>query len=499
MRRYFLRITALIITLISLILIIFYIVNHPAHHDLISLFPMQQYDQNISNWIKPSDIDYDKPLLTNTQQKMRYDEWYDHNYGAHSPWSPDYVRQIYSEDSLRNIKLDEEEKINFYSNKNKLAQQIGYGSNFLPYPVEWMDNLQAKMNLNQFDICHYSSSKRAIAVENISARELPTNEVHFYNPKIAGQGYPFDNLQASVIWAGTPLYILGQTSDHDWSLVLAPSFIAWVKNTEIASVDDDFIKIWTEQAGKNLVAITQTNIPIKDAEDDYIYRFSAYIGMAFPGSMEENKFHILIPISDEKHQAHIHHSYLAKQQATFIPLLPTPHNFVKILSQLIGRPYGWGNMYFYNDCASELKNLYSPFGIWLPTHSSEQVNQEEYLIKTVDLSNSTLDKRLDYLTKHGHKFMTIVYIGGHVFMYVGSYPNPTSSRHELIALSYQNMWALKPNNGNNSNNYYEDRRAVIGKAVLFPILKKYPEDATLASPASHKYFKMAYLDISAKD
>lgn len=479
----------IVLVFILILMSTLYLSKFTTHHELISLFPIQNYDQKITSWIKPSDIDYDKPLLTSAQQKIRQAEWYDHYYGNRSPWSPHYVRQIFSTTSPQNLKSGIQEKINFYSNKDKLENQIGYGANFRPYSDEWIAAVERNINLKQFDVSHYDLSKRAIAIDNIKGRQLPTHEVHFYNHQSAGEGYPFDNLQAAVIWAGTPLYILGETEDRAWSLILAPSFIAWVKSMEIARVDEGFIKTWQTQAKSKMIAITKTNVPIKDSENN-LYRFSGYIGMVLPGKIEKNEFHMMIPVSDDKRQARIHHAVIPKQYGVVLPLLPSPRHFVSILSELIGRPYGWGGMYFYNDCASELKNLYTPFGIWLPIHSSDQVNQEQYLINKVDLSNANLETRLDYLMHHGHKFMTIVYIGGHVFMYVGNYADPKDPSQKMFVLSYQNMWGLRPNNANPS----KDRRAVIGKAVLFPILKKYPEDKTLTSPADKKYFQIGYLD-----
>ena len=35
--------------------------------DLISVFPLDNYDQNINHWIKPSDPDYDTRLLTENE------------------------------------------------------------------------------------------------------------------------------------------------------------------------------------------------------------------------------------------------------------------------------------------------------------------------------------------------------------------------------------------------------------------------------------------------
>ncbi|MEO8400507.1 MAG: hypothetical protein ABI597_01765 [Gammaproteobacteria bacterium] len=102
------------------------------------------------------------------------------------------------------------------------------------------------------------------------------------------------------------------------------------------------------------------------------------------------------------------------------------------------------------------------------------------------MTASTPSQRVEYLLQHGHKFFTIIYLGGHVVMYVGNYPNPTSQNHENSVLTYQNMWGLSPSPAS--------RRAVFGQAVFFPLLLQYPEDASLISQANKKYFQVSFLD-----
>ncbi|WP_186292416.1 SH3 domain-containing protein [Cardinium endosymbiont of Dermatophagoides farinae] len=40
-----------------------------------------------------------------------------------------------------------------------------------------------------------------------------------------GYGYPLDKLQASAIFISTPIYIINQTKDKRWSLVITPDFV----------------------------------------------------------------------------------------------------------------------------------------------------------------------------------------------------------------------------------------------------------------------------------
>jgi hypothetical protein len=455
---------------------------------LISLFPLAHYDQEINDWLSPLRPDYNKLLLTLDQQAMRQVEFYRHYFGNESPWNPGYVKQIFSQSVSQDLKALEEKKINSFANPPSPSNKIGYGENFRPYPEKWLEQLRDHIHLHQFTAQKYDFTKRAIAINNIAARLLPTEEPHFYSYTIPGQGYPFDNLQAAVVWAGTPVYILGETLDQDWSMVLTPGLIAWVKSTDIARVNQHFVAEWLQSARHNLVAITNTQVPIVDTENG-IFRFSAYIGMIFPAVKSRAGIQILIPVMDDKRQAHIHHAHFFNQRMVLMPLSATPHHFVAIMRHLLGRPYGWGGMYFYNDCSAELKNLYTPFGIWLPVHSSSQVNPEKLLGKAVDLSSPAPRprERLIYLQQKGHPFMTIIYIGNHVLGYLGSYPDPTDPMHHIVPLSYQNVWGVKPKGG-------VERRAVIGKSVLFPLLTQYPEDPSLKTELNKTTFQIMYLD-----
>lgn len=478
----------IILTILFSSLLAFYFISATASPDIISLFPLEKYDQKITDWLSPSDPSYTKPLLTPAQQAIRKAELYRHYFGKESPWSADYVNLLFSQPMPQDLQSLETEKINSFTNQDQPADKIGYGANFRPYPEQWLIQIKNNIHLQQFSAQHYDPGKRAIAITNIQGRFLPTDEPHFHSYKLAGSGYPFDNLQAAVIWAGTPLYILGETADRAWSMVLSPGFIGWVKSTDIAKVNNNFVTKWLMASQQNIAAITSTQIAIIDSENNE-FRFSGYIGMLFPAIKKPGGIEILIPVADEKQQAHIHHAHLSMRDLVLIPFLPTPQHFVAIMQHLLGRTYGWGGMYFYNDCSGELKSIYTPFGIWLPKHSSDQVDPGQVLGKLDDISSGRPDPhvRSAYLMAQAHPWMTIIHIGGHVLAYLGKYPNPVDPMHNIVPLSYQDMWGLRGKTG-------PERRAVIGQSVLFPLLVSYPEDADLNSHLNRDTFQLFYLD-----
>jgi len=445
----------------------------------LTLFPLKNYNQKISYWIPPHDANYDKSLLSDKIQKERLAIFYKHYFGELSPWDANRVNKILQQTKNDSIKTEQKNRIAQYSNENKSEDTLGYGENYRPYSADWINKIAKNMQISQFNHLHHNRHNRAITIENLHARDLPTDDVYLYDYKKPGEGFPFDNLQISSIWVGTPVYILGQTADHAWSLVLTPDLMTWVKSKGIARVNDSFIKPWVKAIKKHPVAITRTETSIVDTNN--VYRFSAYVGSLFPGQAKAHLLKIMIPVANQKQNAVIQHAFVSKQDATTMPLRATPRHFSHIMQTLIGRPYGWGNMYFYNDCSAELKNLFTPFGIWLPRHSSEQVHAGKF----IDLSDKSPKTRINYLMKYGQPFTTVIYVNHHVMLYIGNYPNPNSKAHELIPMTFQNKWGFKPKP--------DTRRAVIGKSVLFPILEQYPEDPGLITQSNETYFQISIL------
>lgn len=450
-----------------------------ADQEVLSLFPIENYSQQISHFIQPSSEDYDQPLMTDDIQQAHYQSFYKHEFGKLSPWDVEHVAQIVKLAPPDDLKAMEQSVISIYSNDNKSANDIGYGENFRPHTRAWINDIVVNVNLNQFVNITYHNENRAIAVDNLHTRALPTDDVHFYSHKLAGQGYPFDNLQMTATWIGTPLYILGESKDHAWYLVLTPDTIGWVKSSGVARVDARFIATWMNAAKSQLAAITKTQTSLVDADGHYLA--TAYVGAVLPVLSVSHEFKLMVPGVNADRKAVIKTAAVSTEQAASMPLAVTKHNIAKIMETLIGRPYGWGNMYFYNDCSAELKSLFTPFGVWLPRHSSDQVS----VGKLMDMSYANKEERMSYLRAHGVPLLTLVYIGGHVILYVGNIDN--------TLMTYQDMWGLKPMNP-------PARRTVIGQSVLFPLLASFPEDASLRSQADMKYFQLSFLnEIPAMD
>jgi cell wall-associated NlpC family hydrolase len=450
--------------------------------DPVGLFPMAAYDQNVDHWLDPASPGYDQPFLSADEQRSHFDALRTRYFGAAadapSPWNSGYIdTRVYS-DNGADIAALQRRRIAIFDNREQPERRIGYGQNFLPHTSAWIDAIAQNMDVGQFERAPgYDAARRAIATDNVLIRELPTMDPSFYDHRLAGEGYPFDNLQISAARPGTPLYVLGSSLDGGWYYVQSPDVQGWVRSDKVGMVNPSFVDIWRSAARNGLGAVIAASLPVRDTQG--VFRFDAPAGTLLPFAPSDNKTQILvmIPVRDTNGNAIARIASLSDAQIAAAPLAATPHHLAVLLKTLIGRPYGWGNSGFYNDCSSELQSIFAAFGVWLPRHSSAQMSAGHM----TDLSSSTPAERLDYLAQHGEPMRTLVYIGGHVMLYLGN----TTRDHQIVPVVYQDVWGLRP--ADNS------RRAVIGGSVILPLLVRIPEDPRLQSLADTPVFQISII------
>ncbi|MGC2959836.1 SH3 domain-containing protein [Paraburkholderia graminis] len=484
--------------------------------DNLTLFPLAAYDQNVDHWLEPDSAGYDKPFLSPADQQAHFQALYARYFGtgtsAPSPWNSAYVTMRVYRQQGADVAALQQRRIARFDNTGKSGAGIGYGENFRPHDKAWIDAIARNMNVAQFtDAPVYQPARRAIATTNLMVRELPTTDPSFYDHRLAGEGYPFDNLQISAVRPGTPLYVLGTSVDGAWHYVQTPDVQGWVRSDGVGMASERFVDSWRAASAKSLGAVIGAFSPVRDSRG--VFRFEAPAGTllplvaasadravrgrmrasapAFDVSSNDNETGmdanaapppptprtVLVPARGAEGEALIRTAELDDTQIAPMPLAATPRHLATLMKALIGRPYGWGNSGLYNDCSSELQSIFATFGVWLPRHSSTQMSAG----RMIDLSASTPAQRLDYLAAHGVPLRTLIYIGGHVMLYIGN----TTRNGVTVPVVYQDIWGLRPSDNS--------RRAVIGGSVILPLLEHIPEDATLQSLAGTPTFQISIL------
>lgn len=315
--------------------------------------------------------------------------------------------------------------------------------------AEWFDK---QINNSNFD-AYNLSPKKAITLENVNVRVLPTNSVMFYNPTTPGEGFPFDYNQNSALKINTPIIVSHLSKDRAWAFIESGIVGGWVEIKNIAFVDDKFIK---EFKTSNYYVTVKEKFPIYEP----IFREYVKVGTIFP---KKNNYFIIAK-KDDNQNAIISYVYLNDDEVEAMPLAFNSANRVRILNQLLDEPYGWGGLLNNRDCSSFTQDFFAPFGKFLHRNSKSQTTNG----KLLDVSQLSLEEKKDYIKKHGVPFSTLVYLKGHIMLYVGVKNNEPLVVH--------NIWSVRLKNSSG-----EKYRHIIGKATITTLepgkeMKDFDED-----------------------
>jgi len=310
-----------------------------------------------------------------------------------------------------------------YLENHKLASQ------------NWFNKQIENANFEEYNL----KTKHAITIKNTNVRVLPTNSPMFHNPLIPGEGFPFDYNQNSLLKINTPLIVSHFSKDKAWVYVESYFVTGWVEINSIAFVDKIFIKKFEN---------SNFFISIKEKFPIYEFTFKEYIkvGTIFP-KQSNNIF--IVARANNKQKAEISYIYLNEDEAEKMPLKYTYENRVKILNELLNEPYGWGGLLNNRDCSSFTQDYFSVFGKYLHRNSKAQTTNGKYL----NISNLTLEEKKEFIKKNGIPFSTLVYLKGHIMLYIGVKDNEPLVVH--------NVWSVKMRDKND-----KEFRHIIGKTTI---------------------------------
>jgi len=331
-----------------------------------------------------------------------------------------------------------------------------YSENLTEISKEWFDEIIDESNFKKFDTIR----KKAITINNSHLKVFPTVSKIFYNPNKAGEGFPFDYNETSSIKINTPLFISHLSKDKLWAYVESSVAVGWIKMSDIAYVDNKFIKYFENgnyyvnlkdntKIFKNKYLLSRVDLGtlFPKAKKGFIIASKNYKNNAFIRVIDKNKHFKKIGIKFNK------------------------KNIQKISMELIGERYGWGGILENRDCSLMIKDFYAPFGIFLHRNSRMQKN-DGYAINISTLDNEMKKK---FIIKNAIPFQTLIYLPGHIMIYVG-----TKDDEPLV---FHNMWGVKTldNDGNYGRN-------IIGKSVVTTLnpgseLDNYVEKYSLLSRA----------------
>ena len=341
----------------------------------------------------------------------------------------------------------------------RFKAEKGFMENLRPFsPARW-DEILGNCALEAYP----GLNLPAITVRVCDLRLLPTRQPYFLNPARPGEGFPFDYLQNSSLPPGTPVRLTHLSADQAWVLLESPSAKGWAELENLALASPRFMLDWLSRP---MAALLEEKIPLRPKTDKRTRTDQALpappclasIGTILPlesnprlhGPLEKGQIALYFPERGEDGYARMRLTILPSRQAAAWPLPLSRKSLAALGMRMLGQPYGWGGYGGNRDCSSTLRDLFMPFGLWLPRNSLAQAS----LGHPLDLSGLDPEPKEAVILQQGRPFLSLVGLPGHIALYLG--------QHQDRAIIFHNIWGLRTTRPGSPLT----GRAILGKAVI---------------------------------
>lgn len=315
-----------------------------------------------------------------------------------------------------------------------------FGENLLPLGSEWFERMRSESDFDAFG----SLNGYAMTRNFTSLRNFPTHKPLFYNPSRAGEGFPFDYMQNSAVHANEPLFVSHYSKSRAWIYVFTAYASGWIRASEIIFLSPEETLTYRNH---RFAYVIKEKSAFYDQQGRFI--FNGRVGQLLPLLRKEGGKAVLQAVRADEH-ASARYTETEVDAATIHsgPMRLTRQNMTIVANALIGLNYGWGGLYEERDCSAMLRDLYAPFGIWLPRNSFQQSNTGD----VTDLSTFDDKQKAAYIKANAIPFETLLYRRGHIVLYLGVY-------EEQIAV-FHDLWGIK------TVNFGESGRVIVGKSAI---------------------------------
>ncbi|WP_033915651.1 M15 family metallopeptidase [Campylobacter sputorum] len=310
------------------------------------------------------------------------------------------------------INLPADEALWGLSYKNTINKKY-YSPNRHKISDEWFEKIHDNANKEAYK----SVSRLAITTKNTLVRNLPTSEPIFLSFNKAGEGYPFDYIQSSVLHIDSPVFVSHYSKDKAWVLVESDALFGWIDARDIRYLNDIEKN---EIKNSNLISVLVDDTPVYDKFGNFLLK--ARMG-AVLRVYDENATHYMGKVFTQNGQNEF---YISKDKVVKFPAKFNSKNLKYAISSVLGEPYGWGGFGYYRDCSLFIKDLFATFGLWLPRNSKQQ-GKVGYVVNLKNMSN---EEKLNVIKKYAVPFLTIFYMPGHVMLYAGNVDGKPVAIHD---------------------------------------------------------------------
>ncbi len=403
-------------------------------HDVTTRVEDLEVEQSFDN------VDVSVPHNINQESRSKdHKQLWKQNYFL--PWSDEIKELSSANQDIQKIShafsIESAKRINSFLNNNL------YRENYREIRDKERKEIQINLNFESLN----SINQPGIIIHQTAIKGVPVEYPLFHNPKIAGEGYPFDNIQYHQLKPGQPIRISHHSKDGLWAYVLTNhNFTGWVPLEHVLVLNKLNCKeLYQSQWG----VFKKDGVVLKDEHGESICKST--VGLHLPVSKDST-----IYFPTKKNKKGSHHLELIKVQISnqnafsFTHPLWSIQKAKEILTPLLDKIYGWGNLYNERDCSGLIQDYASVFGIWLGRNSKAQ---SEYGTISFDCSKMSIEQKIKFVKEHAIPFQTLFHRAGHIGIFVGF-------DKDKQPLMMHSVWGFKLKKNDKKGRY------IIGKSII---------------------------------
>ncbi|MFH1058480.1 MAG: SH3 domain-containing protein [Pseudomonadota bacterium] len=322
-----------------------------------------------------------------------------------------------------------------------LAALPGYGENTLARGPEWARELAGLADAGTYP----NAGWPGLTLQATDLRALPTRRPLVKGFAHPGQGLAFDRLQESLLPAGAPVFVAHMSRDGAWLFCDTAIGSFWLAAERVGRASQPLIRRWRTAP---LAAILADGVGLKTADGRFLCKVD--LGAVLPIMGREGGDLVLFAPDSCRGWATATPTQVTPAQAAAMPLALTPQAVAALAAPLMGQAYGWGGSFGGRDCSAFLRDLFAPFGIWLPRNSADQAKAGVGRVDLGELSPAAKEKAV---LAQGVPFLTLLYLPGHIMLYLGPAGGRAAALHDL--------WGLRTVKENG-----KEGRWVVGRVVI---------------------------------
>jgi hypothetical protein len=323
-----------------------------------------------------------------------------------------------------------------------MRSKVRYLSSELPVPASFYARIAEDMDMAA--VPPSITPEYGVVVRFADQRILPTRD-----PLYGGETeVDFDGLQNNALELGTPVMILHWSRDLQWAYVRSSMSAGWVESRHIARCSAESVEDFIHSERVAVVLRTKADIyrnPGLTYSEEYV-QMGTHLPLI---DVQENAFHVMIPIRDSQGYLVKQDGYILKSHAHDGYLPYTARNIFQQAFEMLNAPYGWGGMYGEQDCSRYIQQIFATVGVHLPRNSADQAMVGKRMAKFE--SDTPESDKLSALGEVSGGITTL-YMKGHIMLYLG--------KVGFLPYAIHQTWAFRIRNGDQDAAYKINRVVV---------------------------------------